>query len=95
MITKETYDKLYSLATEQRFTNERSLELQTAIQTYINTTYSVCLRCVQQLKHGQKIILNYLSNVVVSDGVKPDLDIKVDEVKEPCAKCKRSKTNKG
>ena len=108
MITKALYDKLYYIATLTKFTNVDAKELQAAIQQTINPKYSVCLRCIQQLKHGQKIILNYLSSVEVIETimesmqlVEPEIttdfniEIEVDEVeadKVGCTKCKK-KTN--
>lgn len=61
MITKALYDKLHHLATLTKITHNDGKELEAAIKMYINPRYSVCLRCVQQLKHGQKLILNWLS----------------------------------
>ena len=111
MITKALYDKLNHLATLTRITTSDAKELQAAIKLYINPTYSVCLRCVQQLKHGQRIIKNYLANVEVIENIPPVVEEtlmdeiiplvaepEVDEVeadKVGCTKCKRKKQNKG
>ena len=110
MITQALYDKLHNLATLQRITNETAKELQAAIQLYINPSYSVCLRCAQQLKHGQKLILNYLSRVEILDNlagtskeielleedyaVEPEVDV-VEAEKVGCNKCRKKKENKG
>jgi len=104
MITKILYDRLYRLATLRRFTTEDAKELQAVIQSQINSSYSVCLRCAAQLKHGQKIILNYLNSVQVLDelpsvvepvlltDVLPDPEVDVEEaVKSGCAKCGKKK----
>jgi hypothetical protein len=108
MITQALYNKLHTLATKQRFQKEDAEELQAAIRMYINPSYSVCLRCAQQLKHGQRIILNYLNAVQVIENLpqvveetifemaelpEPDVDI-VEADKVGCTKCKRSKKNK-
>ena len=109
MITRAFYDKLHSLATRQRFTKVDAEELQAAIRETINPKYSVCLKCAQQLKHGQRIILNFLQQTqviedlpeVVEDYVLEMAEIptpNVDEVeaeKVGCTKCGRSKKNKG
>ena len=69
MITKALHDKLHHLATLNRITHEDGKELEAAIRMYINPRYSVCLRCVQQLKHGQKLILNWLSTQTIIENL--------------------------
>ena len=108
MITQALYNKLHTLATKQRFQREDAEELQAAVRMYINPQYSVCLRCAQQLKHGQRIILNYLNAVEVIENLpqvveetifemaplpEPDVD-EVEADKVGCTKCKRKKQNK-
>jgi hypothetical protein len=108
MITRALYNKLETLATKQRFQREDAEELQSAIRTHISPSYSVCLRCAQQLKHGQKIIRNYLSTVQVIEDLpsvveetifemaelpEPDVDI-VEADKVGCTKCSRKKKTK-
>ena len=108
MITLALYNKLHTLATKQRFQREDAEELQAAVRMYINPQYSVCLRCAQQLKHGQRIILNYLNAVEVIENLpqvveetifemaplpEPDVD-EVEADKVGCTKCKRKKQNK-
>jgi hypothetical protein len=110
MITQALYNKLHNLATLRRITNDEAKELQAAVQLYINPAYSVCLRCSQQLKHGQKIILNYLSNVEILENLTgtakeitlleeeqitpPVVDI-VEAEKVGCSKCgRKAKQNK-
>ena len=111
MISQQLYDKLYELANLRKITYEQAKELQQYIQEHINPRYSVCLRCAQQLKHGQRLVTNYLSQVEVIESfagtIKEDTLLDelmplpapvVDEVeadKVGCAKCKRSKQNKG
>lgn len=105
MITKTLYDNLYRLATLQRFTMEDSKQLQYAIQHTINSSYSVCLKCKQQLKHGQKLILNYLKSVEVIEELpsvidepsevipfEPAIEVDVNEAEKlGCEKCKSKK----
>lgn len=108
MITQALYNKLHNLATRQRFQREDAEELQAAVRMYINPQYSVCLRCAQQLKHGQRIIMNYLNSVEVIENIpevmeesvlemtalpEPDVDI-VEADKVGCTKCSRKKKNK-
>lgn len=109
MITKEHYNNLYRLATIQRFTREDSQQLQYAIKTSINPSYSVCLKCRAQLKHGQKILMNYLNSVEVIEELPsvldelelidvelpaPEVDIE-EAVKVGCEKCKKKRQTKG
>lgn len=105
MITRALYDRLHQLATLTRFNQNDAKELQLVIQKFINPKYSVCLKCVQQLKHGQKIILNYINSVqiiedITNSVIEPTLlteplpDPIVDEeeaVKVGCSKCGRKK----
>lgn len=106
MITRTHYDNLHRIATLQRFTLKDANELQYAIQHTINSSYSVCLKCKQQLKHGQKLILNYLNSVEVIDELpsvidepseiipfEPAIEVDVKEAdKLGCVKCKSKKS---
>jgi hypothetical protein len=109
MITRAFYDKLHNLATRQRFTKVDAEELQEVIRQTINPKYSVCLKCAQQLKHGQRIILNFLQQTQVIEDLPQVVEETifemaelpmpaVDEVeaeKVGCTKCGRAKKNKG
>ena len=108
MITKEHYNNLYRLATIQRFTREDSQQLQYAIKTSINPSYSVCLKCRAQLKHGQKILMNYLNSVEVIEQLpsvieepseiipfEPAIEVDLKEADNlGCVKCKKKTTTK-
>lgn len=105
MITRILYDNLYKLATLQRFTKADAEKLQYAIQNTIQSSYSVCLKCKAQLKHGQKLILNYLKTVEVIDELpsvidepseiipfEPAIAVDIDEAEKlGCVKCKSKK----
>jgi hypothetical protein len=110
MITQALYDKLHRLATLSRISTEDAREIQSAVQQFINSKYSVCLRCVQQIKHGQQIILNYLSTQEIIENIKPLVETEepLFEMEEPelnvdvveaekvgCSKCNKSRRNKG
>ena len=109
MITQALHNKLHNLATKQRFNTQDAEELQAVIRENINPRYSVCLRCAQQLKHGQKVILNWLSAQEIIENIPmvieetifemPELpELVVDEVeaeKVGCTKCRKKKENKG
>ena len=108
MITQALHNKLHNLATKQRFNTQDAEELQAVIRENINPRYSVCLRCAQQLKHGQKVILSWLSTQEIIENIPmvveetifemPELpELVVDEVeadKVGCTKCRKKKTNK-
>jgi hypothetical protein len=105
MITQALHNKLHNLATKQRFNTQDAEELQAVIRENINPRYSVCLRCAQQLKHGQKVILSWLSTQEIIENIPmvveetifemPELpELVVDEVeadKVGCTKCSRKK----
>jgi hypothetical protein len=108
MITQALYNKLQTLATKQRFNTQDAEELQAVIRENINPRYSVCLRCAQQLKHGQKVILSWLSTQEIIENIpevmeesvlempeipEPDIDL-VEAEKVGCTKCRKKKTNK-
>jgi hypothetical protein len=108
MITQALHNKLHNLATKQRFNTQDAEELQAVIRENINPRYSVCLRCAQQLKHGQKVILNWLSAQEIIENIPmvveetifemPELpELVVDEVeaeKVGCTKCRSKKKTK-
>jgi hypothetical protein len=108
MITQALYNKLHNLATKQRFTKSDAEQLQLAVRENINPKYSVCLRCAQQLKHGQKIILRWLETQEIIENIpevmeepvlemeaipEPDIDLTEAE-KVGCTKCSKRKKNK-
>jgi hypothetical protein len=84
---------------------EDAKQLQYAIQHTIQSSYSVCLKCKQQLKHGQKLILNYLKSVEVLEELpsvidspdeiipfEPEIEVDIVEAeKVGCVKCSRKK----
>jgi hypothetical protein len=111
MITESLYNRLNYLATLRKITTPDARELEAAIKLYINPRYTVCHRCVQQLKHGQKMLLHYLSQTqvieqlpkVVDETLMDEIipltaepDVDVEEAeKVGCAKCKKKRQNKG
>jgi hypothetical protein len=110
MITQSLYNRLNYLATLKKITTPDARELESAIKLYINPRYSVCHRCVQQLKHGQRMLEYYLSQVQVIEQLPKVVEETlmdemipleaapdVDEVeaeKVGCDKCKRKRQNK-
>jgi hypothetical protein len=110
MITQSLYDRLNYLATLKRITTPDARELESAIRLYINPRYTVCHRCVQQLKHGQRMLLNYLSQTEVIEQLPKVVDeTLMDEIipfagepdvdiveaeKVGCAKCKSKRKTK-
>jgi hypothetical protein len=110
MITQSLYNRLNYLATLKKITTPDARELESAIKLYINPRYTVCHRCVQQLKHGQRLLLNYLSQTEVIEELPKVVEETlmdemipleaapdVDEVeaeKVGCDKCKKKRQNK-
>lgn len=111
MITQSLYNRLNYLATLKKITTPDARELESAIKLYINPRYTVCHRCVQQLKHGQRLLLNYLSQTqvieelpkVVEETLMDEMipleaapDVDIEEAeKVGCDKCKKKRQNKG
>jgi hypothetical protein len=110
MITQVLYNKLHTLATKQRFNTQDAEELQAAVRENINPSYSVCLRCAQQLKHGQKVILRWLETQEIIENIgEVKEELLMDEIipftaepdvdlveaeKVGCTKCRSKKKNK-
>lgn len=104
MISQELYDKMMRLAKLNRFTSFDAKELQALIRETFNPSFVVCTHCPQQLKHAQKMVINFLNTVQV-EGQElpqeilfestPELDVDITEAeKVGCSKCKRKKTTK-
>lgn len=103
MITQKTYDEMSRIATLNRFTSYDAKEMERLIRTTFNSQYSVCTHCPQQIKHGQKLILNFLEKAVVVSPEEeilfpstPEIEVDIVEAdKAGCSKCKRKgKTTK-
>jgi hypothetical protein len=103
MITQQTHDEMFRIANLNRFTSHDAREMERLIRTTFNPKYSVCPSCPQQIKHGQKQILNFLAQTQILSPEEEILfpstpEVEVDEVeadKAGCSKCKRKvKTTK-
>jgi hypothetical protein len=103
MIKQETYDQMFRIANLNRFTSHDAREMERLIRETFNPQYAVCTHCPQQIKHGQKLILNFLEQAQVLTPEEELLfpstpELEVDEVeadKAGCSKCKRkAKTSK-
>jgi hypothetical protein len=111
MITKSLYDRLNYLATLKKITVPDARELEAAIQLYIDPRYVVCHRCIQQIKHGQNMLIHYLGQTqvieelpkVVEETLMDEMipltaepDVDVIEAeKVGCDKCRKKRQNKG
>lgn len=69
MITKKQWDHYYEIATLQRMSKAVAKEMEQIIQEKIDPRYSVCTKCAAQMKHGQKILMNWLYNQQVLENV--------------------------
>lgn len=65
MITQETYDQLSRIANLSRFTSYDAKEMERLIRENFNHQYTVCTHCPQQIKHGQKLITNFLATAQI------------------------------
>lgn len=97
MITQETYDQMFRIANLNRFTSWDAKEMERLIRTTFNPQYSVCTHCPQQIKHGQKLILNFLEQATIISPEEeilfpstPEIEVDIVEAdKAGCSKCKR------
>jgi hypothetical protein len=110
MITQAFYDKMNYFVNLRRFTPEDAKEMEAAIRTTFNPSFTICTHCRAAIQHAQLMIKNWLSNQQIIEDVKlmveteePLFDMKtpetiVDEIeadKQGCSKCKRKRQNKG
>lgn len=109
MITQAFYDKMNYFVQLRRFTPEDALEMQAAIRTTFNPTFTICTHCRAAIQHAQLMIRNWLGEQTVIENVRPMVETEeplfdmplpetiVDEVeadKQGCQKCKRKRQNK-
>jgi hypothetical protein len=101
MISQETYDRMMRIINLKKFTSQDAKEMEELIKSTFNPTYKVCTYCTAQIKHGQKLMLNFL-NITQVEGQElsqeilfpsePELDVDVEEAdKVGCSKCKRKR----
>ncbi len=110
MITQAFYDKMNYFVQLRRFTPEDALEMQAAIRTTFNPTFTICTHCRAAIQHAQLMIRNWLKEQTIIEDVRPMVETEeplfdmalpqtiVDEVeadKQGCQKCKRKRQNKG
>jgi hypothetical protein len=99
MITREFYDEMFKIANLNKFTSHQAREMERMIRETFNPAYRVCPSCPQQIKHGQRLMLNYLQNVqVISNDPEilfpstPEIEVDIVEAdKAGCSKCSRKK----
>ena len=68
MITQETYNRIDYLVNLRRVSTNDVLEMQDYIRKF-NPKYSVCTKCGAQIKHGQRILKNWLEQQEIIDEV--------------------------
>jgi hypothetical protein len=101
MITQDIYDRMMRIATLKRFTSFDAKEMEELIRSTFNPSYKVCTYCHAQIKHGQKLMLNFLNTTQVEGQelpqevlfpTEPELDVDIEEAdKVGCTKCKRKR----
>jgi len=82
MITQETYDQLHRIATLNRFKSFDVKEMERLIKENFNHQYSVCTHGPQHLKHGQKLILNFLQNAEIQGAQEAEFEVEQVEVQD-------------
>jgi hypothetical protein len=110
MITQAFYDKMNYFVNLRRFTPEDAKEMEAAIRTTFNPSFTICTHCRAAIQHAQLMIKNWLSEQQIIEDVKPMVETEeplfdmktpetiVDEVeadKQGCSKCNRKRKNKG
>lgn len=73
MITQEVYDRGIYLTSLKRITTNEVLEMQDFIRRF-NPKYSVCTKCGAQIKHGQRILKNWLEQQEIIDVVLKNIE---------------------
>ncbi len=69
MIKREFYDRCKYLISLNRMTFSEVKEVETILQTNVNKSYSVCVKCRAQIKHAQVLLNNWLSSQEVIEDV--------------------------
>lgn len=100
MISRELYDKLLGYSKLVRISTVQAREMESLVRSTINPNFVLCTKCPAQIKHGQRLITNYLNTVQVYDeelsepeplfdfkAIEVDVDIEEAE-KVGCTKCK-------
>ena len=104
MISQEVYDRMVRITKLTRFKSFDAKEMEQLIRSTFNPNYTVCTHCPQQIKQGQKQIVNFL-NITQVEGQEltqevlfpsePEMDVDVVEAeKVGCQKCKKKRTPK-
>jgi len=95
MINKELYDKLKSFSLLKKISTSEAQNMESLIRTWIYKDFLMCTKCPTQIRHGQKIISNFLDKVEVIeeepiiDTSNIDIDVDVEEAQRVgCTKCK-------
>lgn len=104
MISQELYDRLLRITKLNRFTSYDAREMEQLIRDTFNPQYTVCTHCPQQIKFGQRLIVNFLNTTQVEGQElpeevlfpsEPELDVDVVEAeKVGCQKCKKKRQTK-
>ena len=68
MIKRELYDEAKNLATLRRMERYQVNRMVEIIHLF-NPSYSVCVKCAAQIRHGQRLLLNWLDRVEIIEDV--------------------------
>jgi len=103
MISRSIYNEMARFTGMNRFTAAEAKEMERLIRENFNPKYNVCVKCPQQIKHGQRLLQNFLNQVEVYDepvleeqplfDFEPvEVSVDIEEAKKVgCTKCGRKK----
>lgn len=107
MIKKEYYDRVLYLTQLKRVSKDEVKEIESIIRTF-NERFSLCSKCGAQIKHAQRILLNWLNQQEVIEDViasiepndepvlvkESNFDIDVDDVEAKKVGCLKCRSKK-
>jgi hypothetical protein len=102
MIKREYYQRAFYLTQLKRISKEEVKEIETIIRTF-NERFSLCSKCGAQIRHAQRILLNWLNQQEIIEDViisiepndepvlvkESNFDLNVDEVEAEKVGCSK------
>lgn len=105
MIKREYYQRAFYLTQLKRVSKEEVKEIETIIRTF-NERFSLCSKCGAQIRHAQRILLNWLNQQEIIEDViisiepndepvlvkESNFDLNVDEVEAEKVGCSKCRS---
>lgn len=79
MISRNLYNRILEISDLKRMSKDQALEMQSIIREKINPRYTVCTKCGAQMKHGQKILKNYLGSQTILEDYLADIQPVIED----------------